>query len=81
MASATICDGCDGVVKGEPTKLGHIVQNDYCEKCAPVAQEYLDAVDHLHDKVAEMYETGFIDIKTQYRKKLKGIPDEQSDQE
>lgn len=80
MTSAVICDGCEGVIKGEPTTLGHIIKNDYCEKCTTVAQDYLDAVDHLHDKVAEMYETGFIDIKTKYRKKLKSIPDEQPDQ-
>ena len=80
MTSAVICDGCDGLVKGESTKLGHIVQNDYCEKCAPVAQAYLDSIDCLHDKVAEAYETGSTEIKTLYRKKLKSIPDEQSDQ-
>ncbi len=80
MTSAVICDGCDGVVKGEPTKLGHIVQNDYCEKCAPVAQAYLDSIDCLHDKVSTLFETGLVDIQTKYRKKLKGIPDEQPDQ-
>lgn len=80
MTSAVICDGCHGVVQGEPTKLGHIIQNDYCEKCAPLAQDYLDSIDRLHDMVAEKYEIGSVDIKNVYRKKLKSIPDEQSDQ-
>lgn len=81
MTSAVVCDGCHKVVKGEPTKFGHILESDYCEKCAPVAQSYLDEIDQLHDKVAEMYETGSAGIKVEYRKKLKGIPDEQPDQE
>lgn len=76
MTAATLCDGCEQVVKGTPEKVGHAQQNDYCPSCADKANAMMDEMNKLHDEVTTTWETKLAEIKSNYRNELKLIPDE-----
>lgn len=56
MAEVKVCDGCGAA--GETTELGFSKKFDYCETCAPRAEDVLNLIDELHTKVSKTWDRG-----------------------
>jgi hypothetical protein len=74
MAIRYECDGCGEAVE-KPQKVGRFSQKEYCDKCAVVAQEFLDELDKAHTEMAAAWATAVSTIRMPYLGKLKAFPD------
>ena len=77
MAIRYACDGCGEMLRQgeEPKKLGIVVTREYCESCAPHAQNFLEAVSEAHTKVASAFRADLARIRAGFFEKLHRLPD------
>ena len=66
MAKAILCDGCGESLADYPcdstvTTLGIVVKRDYCQRCAKIAQAFLDEEETLR----KLYYDNFLQIRKQ----------------
>ena len=54
MSTSFHCDGCRESVE-IPIKVGHILRREYCESCAMVANQFVDAEEALRKSTHEKF--------------------------
>lgn len=68
MAHKFICDGCG---KAEDSiedfaVRGHVLKAIYCEKCLPMVDEFLAALDEAHTKAAKSFQAAIKRLRKKY---------------
>lgn len=74
MAMSFTCDGC-GVNVQEPARIGHVLKRDYCDKCAPSAEAFLEAEEKERIAVQVVFAAKREKLLKSYTKNLLKLPD------
>jgi len=73
MGKVSTCDSCGRRIEKLET-LGHVIQKDYCPRCAKEVKIYLEMYDELHQKTFNYFERGKKMLRSSF-KKIKELPD------
>jgi len=56
-------------------KVGIVIEREYSDEDAKIAQEFIKERDELHDIVARQWQHGLASLVREYREKLPSLPD------
>lgn len=74
MAVQYICDGCNAPVEN-PVKVGKVVQREYCETCAKVADDFVTTEERIRKETQAAFAKERNDLIATYAKDGFKLPD------
>lgn len=82
MSVQYVCDGTGKVIEGKAEKRGFVLERHYDAEFVPLVDEYMTALDELHDKAAAQWQKGLAKLREDFLKehpeaKLPDVPDVQ----
>lgn len=79
MALRIVCDGGCGFSSADPSEMeerGFVIRHHYCPACVASIDEYLLQRDLLHDRLADEWARGLLNLQEALRPEGGVLPDE-----